>query len=113
MANQFTANMHRLIEAVLTTPGEVDFSLRRTVEARAATLSGRLSSETTGEVPPELTRYIDKVALHAYKVTDADVETLRTAGYTEDAILEITMSAVLGAGVARLERGLNALQNLP
>jgi len=110
MTNQFNANMNRLIEAVLTTPGETDLSLRRAVEERAATTGGRLLSETTGEVPSELTRYVDKVALHAYKVTDADIEALRNAGYTEDAILEITISASLGASVARLERGLSALK---
>jgi alkylhydroperoxidase family enzyme len=61
-------------------------------------------------VPEELTRYVDKVAKHAYKVTDADVEALHLAGYSEDAIFEITLSAALGAGLARLERGLEALR---
>jgi alkylhydroperoxidase family enzyme len=50
------------------------------------------------------------VAKHAYKVTDADVEALRHAGYSEDAIFEITLSAALGAGLARLERGIEALR---
>jgi alkylhydroperoxidase family enzyme len=61
-------------------------------------------------VPEELIRYVDKVTKHAYKVTDADVEALRHAGYSEDAIFEITLSAALGAGLARLERGLEALR---
>jgi alkylhydroperoxidase family enzyme len=50
------------------------------------------------------------VALHAYKTTDADIEKLLQAGYSEDAIFEITLSAALGAGRARLERGLAALK---
>lgn len=110
MTNQFTPNMRCLIEAVLTTQGETDLSLRQAVEERAATLGGRLSSGRTGELPQELTRYVDKVALHAYKVTDADVEALLRIGCTEDAIFEITVSAVLGAGIGRLECGLDALR---
>jgi alkylhydroperoxidase family enzyme len=98
----------RLLEAVLTTEGETDPSLRRAVEALAAQLGGRpdLQSDT---IPPELINYVKKVALHAYKTTDEDIEALRQAGYSEDAIFEITLSAALGAGMARLERGLAAL----
>ena len=50
------------------------------------------------------------MALHAYRTTDQDIVALRTAGYSEDAIFEITLSAALGAGLARLERGLAALK---
>ncbi len=98
----------RLVEAVLTTEGETDPSVRRAVEALAAQLGGRssLQSET---IPPELVSYVKKIALHAYKTTDEDIEALRKAGYSEDAIFEITVSAALGAGMARLERGLAAL----
>jgi hypothetical protein len=35
---------------------------------------------------------------------------LRRAGYSEDAIFEITVSAALGAGMIRLERGLAAMK---
>ena len=112
MTDQFpyTPDTQRLIDAVLTTPGDTDPDLRRTVETRAAELGGRRSHETASKVPPELSKYVDKVALHAYKVTDADIEALRKAGYSEDAIFEITVSAALGAGLARLERGLAALK---
>ncbi len=98
----------RLKETVLTTEGETDPSLRRAVEALAAQLGG--SSTLQGNtVPPELISYIKKIALYAYKTTNEDVESLRQAGYSEDAIFEITLSAALGAGIARLERGLSAL----
>jgi alkylhydroperoxidase family enzyme len=99
----------RLVEAVLTTDGESDPSLRRAVEALAAQWGGRpsLQSDT---IPPELVNYVKKIALHAYKTTDEDIEALRQAGYSEDAIFEITLSAALGAGMARLERGLASLK---
>jgi hypothetical protein len=61
------------------------------------------------DVPADLRTYVDKVSQHAYKVTDADMETLIRAGYSEDAIFEITGAAALGAAITRLEKGLIAL----
>jgi alkylhydroperoxidase family enzyme len=110
MTNQYPAAIQRFVDAVLTTPGETHEELRRTVEARAAQRSGGPNTHASDEVPEELIRYVDKVAKHAYKVTDADVEALRHRGYSEDAIFEITLSAALGAGLARMERGLEALR---
>lgn len=110
MTNQYPPDIQHIANAILTTPGDADVNLRRAVETRAAQHGGRPTTEHRAEVPPELIKYIDKVALHAYKVTDTDVEALRQAGYSEDAILEITLSAALGAGLSRLERGLRALK---
>ena len=98
-----------LVESILTTPGDTDPALRQKVEARSAELGGRVDPET-GEIPEALRAYVDKVARHAYKVTERDLDELKQAGYSEDAILEITLSAALGAGMARLERGLAALR---
>ena len=61
------------------------------------------------ELPANVTSYVDKVAKHAYRVTDEDVEALKRAGYSEDAIFEVTAAAALGAAIMRLERGLIAL----
>ena len=106
---QHAANIQCLIDAVLTSPGDTDSALRRAVEKQAAELGGR-SAAQTDQVPPELATYVKKVALHAYKTTEEDIEALRQAGYSEDAIFEITLSAALGAAMARLERGLAALK---
>ena len=59
--------------------------------------------------PPELATYLEKVRLHAYRVTDADVEALKDAGFSEEQIFEHTVSAAVAAGLARLEAGLAAL----
>ena len=110
MANDsHAAYAQRLIEAVLTSPGDTEPSIRQAAEALSAQSGGRLFSQTDA-IPPELISYVKKVALHAYKTTDEDIEALRKAGYSEDAIFEITLSAALGAGMARLERGLAALK---
>ena len=100
----------RLLEAVLTSDGDTDPSVRQAVEALSAQIGGR-STNQTETIPPELLSYIKKIELHAYKTTDEDIEALRNAGYSEDAIFEITLSAALGAGMARLERGLAALKD--
>ena len=114
MDQRYEDKTRSLTEAVLNSPGETDPAVRRAVEARAAALAGRPAqagrpTEGTPEVPQALHSYIDKVPLHAYKTTDDDIQTLRTEGYSEDAIFELTLSAALGAGLARLERGLAAL----
>jgi alkylhydroperoxidase family enzyme len=100
----------RLLAAVLTSDGDTDPSIRLAVEALSAQIGGRSTIEA-GSISPELVSYIKKIALHAYKTTDEDIDSLRNAGYSEDAIFEITLSAALGAGMARLERGLSALKD--
>ena len=58
---------------------------------------------------PELASYLEKVRLHAYRVTDRDVEQLKEAGLTEDEIFEQTVSTAVAAGLERLDAGLEAL----
>lgn len=103
-----------LASSILTTPGETDPALRQAIEARSAALGGRpdrgVPPAKEIEIPEALRSYVDKVARHAYEVTDADVDDLRKAGYSEDAIFEITLSAALGAGMSRMERALAALR---
>ena len=74
-------------------------------------LSAKLRGAAQPERPaaPEFARYLEKVRLHAYKVTDADVQELKDAGFSEDEILEQTVSAATAAGLERLEAGLKAL----
>lgn len=108
MSERYLNLVSRLRDAVLGRSGVLDPALRQAVEARAAMLGGRSGSGE--DVPTALTTYVDKVAQHAFKITDEDVDALRQAGYSEDAIFEVTASATLGAGLARLERGLAALK---
>jgi alkylhydroperoxidase family enzyme len=109
MDDRYAAHVQRLIDAVLTNAGDIDSNIRQAIEGRAAAIGGR-PSETAGGLPAALDGYVDKVARHAYKVTDDDIAALRQAGYSPDAIFEITLSAALGAGMGRLERGLALLK---
>jgi alkylhydroperoxidase family enzyme len=99
----------KLVDGVLDGPGYSDLKLRHAVEQRAASHASR-KPENNAEVPEALGSYVDKIALHAYKVTDEDIEVLRKAGYSEDAIFELTICAALGAGIARLDRGIAAMK---
>lgn len=100
-----------LVESVLTTLGDTGPALREAIEARSAALGGRSApGSSVGEIPEALRAFVDKVARHAYKVTERDIDELKKAGYSEDAIFEITLSAALGASMARLERGLAVLR---
>ena len=103
------AKIRALVDSVLNSRGDSDPELRRAVEHQAAIHAGRLP-EGGPRLPQELGNYVDKVALHAFKVTDADIEALRDAGYSEDAIFELTLCAALGAGIARLDRAMAAMQ---
>jgi hypothetical protein len=81
--------------AVFESPGRLAPDLRRAIG------SGH-------DVPEPLRAYVDKVHRHAYKVTDDEVEALKQT-YSQDQLFEITISAAVGAGLSRLERGLAAL----
>jgi alkylhydroperoxidase family enzyme len=70
----------------------------------------RATARPDRPAPPELAPYLEKVRLHAYQVTDADVQRLKDAGFSEDEIFEHTVSAAVAAGLERLEAGLAALR---
>lgn len=95
--------------AVLGGRGVTEPAVRQAAAARAAAIGGHPLSEG-GALPEGLAAYVETVARHAYRVTDEQVAALLAAGYSEDAVFEVTVSAALGAGLARLERGLAALE---
>lgn len=114
-----------MTRAVLESPGDTAPRLRALVEAHAARLSGvsrpgptasgsrEARAQLPDDLPDDLVPYVDKVARYAYRVTDEDVEQLEARGYSQDAIFELTISAILGASLGRLERGLAALRDAP
>jgi alkylhydroperoxidase family enzyme len=87
----------RLIETMLNARGDTDTAQRRGAMQRMS-LSGSLAA------------YVEKVARHAYKVTDHDIAALHEAGHSDDGIFEITVAAAVGAAMHRLERGMAALR---
>ena len=56
----------------------------------------------TPDPPEAMGGYLQKVRLHAYRITDADVDALRAAGLSDDDIFEQTVAAAIAAGLERL-----------
>ncbi len=108
MKGLYPFKVQKAVDTLLTSPGACTPKLRQAVEAYAASLCG--GREEVPEITADLTDYVRKVALYAYKTTDEDIQRLKEAGYSEDAVFEITLSASMGAGLTRLERGLTVLK---
>jgi hypothetical protein len=107
MKDLYPPKVRKAVDALLTTPGVCPPALRQSVEAYAAGLSGVVRADQ--ELPKNLVEYVTKVALNAYRTTDEDIALLKMEGYSEDAIFEITLCASMGAGLARMEKGLALL----
>jgi len=69
----------------------------------------RAAAEPERTAPAELSGYLEKVRVHAYKVTDRDVDELKATGLSEDEIFEQTVSVAVAAGLERLDAGLGTL----
>ena len=54
--------------------------------------------------PAEMAAYLEKVRDRAYTVVDRDIEALREAGFSEDAIFEQTVAVAIAEGLRRLDR---------
>lgn len=108
MKEFYPTKVQKARTVLLNEPGACPPALRQAVEAYAAGISGGERESHT--LPAELVPYVEKVTRYAYRVTDEDVERLKEAGYSEDAIFEITLAAAVGASLARLERGMEAVE---
>lgn len=86
-----------MCEAVLHIPGATD------VDERQAAYDG-VGLEGV------LATYVRKVHESPHRITDSDVAALKAAGYSEEAIFEITVAAAVGAARSRLDAGLRALR---
>ena len=63
----------------------------------------RANVAATAAAPPEMTSYLEKVRTRAYTVTDADVESLKASGLSEDEIFEQTVAVAIAEGFRRLD----------
>jgi hypothetical protein len=87
----------RVRQAAIEAPGVTDAALRSAVYDAAAQ-------------PAPLGPYLDKVRDQAWTITDEDIGALQATGYSEDAILELTIAAAAGAAVRRYDAALRALR---
>jgi alkylhydroperoxidase family enzyme len=111
MADRFQSQLNQLSDAVLMSTGGTTPELRSKIVACAVQLDA--APDAPSDLPETVRNYVRKVVLHAYKTTDVDVQQLKDAGYSEDAIFEITVTAAVGAGLKRLNTGLALLRGTP
>ena len=77
---------------------------------RAAAADRRAAFDNDG-VDPRARTLIDKVARHAWKVTDEDVEAVTAAGLSDDEIFELAVCAALGQSARQLAAALTVLDD--
>jgi len=77
-------------------------------EGKASVAQRRAAFDNAGLAEP-LSTLVDKVAKHAYKVTDADIAAVRPAGLSEDQIFEIVVCAAIGQATRQYDGALAAL----
>jgi len=53
--------------------------------------------------PAEMGDYLEKVRDRAYAVVDRDIEALKEAGFSEEAIFEQTVAVAIAEGLRRLD----------
>src|SRR5258708_8202826 len=77
-------------------------------DGKASLAQRRAAFNNTGLAEP-LSTLIDKVAKHAYRVTDEDIAAARASGLSEDQIFEIVVCAAIGQAARQYDAALAAL----
>jgi alkylhydroperoxidase family enzyme len=78
-------------------------------EGRASRAQRRAAFDNTGLAEP-LSTLVDKVAKHAYRVTDDDFAAARASGLSEDQIFELVVCAAIGQATRQYDTALAALE---
>jgi hypothetical protein len=69
----------------------------------------RRAAFDNAELAQPLSGLIDKVAKHAYRVTDEDITAAKASGLSEDQIFEIVVCAAIGQAERQYDAALAAL----
>ena len=78
--------------------------------AGKASLSERRAAFNNSGLAEPLGTLVDKVARHAYKVTDGDINVARTSGLNEDQVFEIVVCAAIGQSTRQYDAAVAALE---
>ena len=90
---------------LLSAHGKTAPELRQAVEAFVGQQRGHARPQIQIQpIPDELTRYLKKLALTAYKTADKDIDGLRLAGYEDEVIYEITVAGAFSAALVGVEK---------
>ena len=78
-------------------------------DGRASPSERRAAFNNSGLSEP-LGTLVDKVARHAYRVTDEDIAAARESGLSEDPVFEIVVCAAIGEATRQYDTALAALE---
>jgi hypothetical protein len=78
-------------------------------DGRASQAQRRAAFDNSGLAEP-LSPLIQKVAKHAYRVTDNDIAAARASGVSEDQIFELVACAAIGQATRQYDAALAALE---
>jgi alkylhydroperoxidase family enzyme len=85
--------------------------VRRILEgAGKASRSERRAAFNNSGVAGPVGALVDKVAKHAYRVTDEDINAVRVSGVSEDQVFEIVVCAAIGEATRQYDTALAALE---
>ncbi|MDP9342278.1 MAG: hypothetical protein M3Q23_09340 [Actinomycetota bacterium] len=98
MRTRFSQKLEKLQARVLDGPGRLQPSARRKA------FEGHSVDDALAD------RYVQSIHRHAYRIVDRNIDELREAGWSEDQIFELSISAAFGAARHRLDTALRALE---
>ena len=98
----------QLKQNALNAKGDTSCAFREDVWNLASALTRGASQDS--ELSVSVRELVEVVALRAQDTNDAHINAVRTAGYSDDALFEITVATAVSAGVARLKLALTALK---
>jgi len=86
--------------------------VRRILEGsgKASASERRAAFNNSGFAEP-LGTLVDKVARHAYRVTDEDITAAKVSGLSEDQVFEILVCAAIGQATRQYETAFAALKD--
>lgn len=75
-----------------------------------ASISERRAAFNNRDLAKPLDALVHKVAIHAYKITDDDINVAKRAGFSEDKIFEIVVCAAVGQASRQHDAALAAFE---
>ena len=107
MFERFKIDIENLAGAVLQRDGATSIDLRQRIKEYVTYQTVGIG-HSPGILPEELVEIVSLITFAPDAIEDQHFDQLTSAGYSDDAILEILFSAALGAGLARYASLLNA-----
>ncbi|MEM7156352.1 MAG: hypothetical protein AAF799_26090 [Myxococcota bacterium] len=102
--------LEQLREDLLSKPGLTEPDVRRQADHFVREQWG-VVEPGTATVDAEVAPYLKKLALHAYRIMDEDMEALREHGLSDEAIYELTVTGAVSVACIGTEQVMAALEH--